>query len=74
MAGAILGAMHGESVIDPADKALLDAANQLDLTVLADRFTQTAAAILESDRKAEATRAAQRSALLENASPAKAIA
>lgn len=74
MAGAILGAMHGESVIDPADKALLDAANQLDLTALADRFTQTVTAILESDRKVQASREAQRAALLENTKPAKAIA
>ena len=41
MAGAILGAMHGESVIDAADRAQLDSANRLDLTAAADRFTDT---------------------------------
>ena len=39
MAGAILGPMHGETVIDAADLALLDRANRLDLMAEADRFT-----------------------------------
>jgi ADP-ribosylglycohydrolase len=52
MAGAILGAMHGESVIDPADRATLDSANRFDLTGTADRFTATATDILLADRQA----------------------
>jgi ADP-ribosylglycohydrolase len=56
MAGAILGAMHGESVIVEADRLQLDAANRLDLTAAADRFTATATEILLADRRAhEAT-------------------
>ena len=50
MAGAILGALHGESVIDAAESAQLDAANRLDLTAAADRFTAAATAILNADR------------------------
>jgi ADP-ribosylglycohydrolase len=50
MAGAILGALHGEGVIDAADRAQLDAANRLDLTAAADGFAATATAILNADR------------------------
>jgi ADP-ribosylglycohydrolase len=50
MAGAILGAMHGEGVIDAADRATLDSANRMDLTASADRFTDVATAILRADR------------------------
>ena len=39
MAGAILGVLHGETVIDPADLALLNKSNRLDLMAEADRFT-----------------------------------
>ncbi len=52
MAGAILGAMHGESVIDTADRATLDSANRFDLTAAADRFTATSTDILLADRRA----------------------
>ena len=45
MAGAILGAMHGEAVIDTADLALLTTSNRLDLLAEADRFTSAAQAI-----------------------------
>jgi hypothetical protein len=38
MAGAILGALHGEAVIDAADLALLNKSNRLDLLAEADRF------------------------------------
>jgi len=64
MAGAILGAMHGESVIDPADRDLLDSANRLNLTASADAFTATVTAILAADRKAAETRAHARAALV----------
>ena len=49
MAGAILGALHGEAVIDAKDRALLDTANRLDLTATADRFTEIAATILRAE-------------------------
>ncbi|HWU17920.1 MAG TPA: ADP-ribosylglycohydrolase family protein [Devosia sp.] len=51
MAGAILGALHGESVIDAEDRALLDSANRLNLTASADAFTETAKAILTADHQ-----------------------
>ncbi|OCP35422.1 ADP-ribosylglycohydrolase family protein [Ensifer sp. LC163] len=63
MAGAILGAMHGEGVIDAADCALLDQVNRLDLTVSADRFTETATAILAADQATADRRASFRAAL-----------
>jgi ADP-ribosylglycohydrolase len=50
MAGAILGAMHGESVVDAADRATLDGANRMNLVASADRFTEVATAILRADR------------------------
>ncbi|OCP15927.1 MULTISPECIES: ADP-ribosylglycohydrolase family protein [unclassified Ensifer] len=63
MAGAILGAMHGEGVIDAADCALLDQVNRLDLTASADRFTETATAILAVDQATADRRASFRAAL-----------
>ncbi len=59
MAGAILGAMRGESVIDAADRTTLDSANRFDLTAAADRFTATTTDILLADRRAR--EAAERS-------------
>jgi ADP-ribosylglycohydrolase len=54
MAGAILGAMHGEAVIEAADLALLNKSNRLDVMAEADRFTTTAEAIInEKARRAE---------------------
>src|SRR3569623_2087751 len=55
MAGAILGALHGEAVIDAADLRTLDTAN---------RFAQTGTEILAIDARAAAERQAQRTALL----------
>ena len=63
MAGAILGAMHGESVIDASEAAQIDMANRLDLAAEADRFASTASAILDADRQRFETLAAQRAAL-----------
>jgi len=51
MAGAILGAMHGESVIAAGDRETLDSANRLDLTAAADRFAGVATDILVADRQ-----------------------
>lgn len=54
MAGAILGALHGEAVIDAADLALLNKANRLDLMAAADRFADTAHNILvQAARRAQ---------------------
>jgi ADP-ribosylglycohydrolase len=56
MAGAILGALHGEQVIAEADRATLDSANRFDLAASADAFTDTVTDILLADRDArEAT-------------------
>jgi len=56
MAGAILGAMHGESVIDAADQAQLDSANRLNLTASADAFARTVTEILTADHRATEAR------------------
>lgn len=63
MAGAILGAMHGESVIDATDLATLDSANRFDLTAAADRFTATSTEILFADRRAREAAERSRSSL-----------
>jgi ADP-ribosylglycohydrolase len=64
MAGAILGPMHGESVIDEADRATLDSANRFDLTAAADRFTATTTEILLADRRAREAAERSRDSLL----------
>jgi len=64
MAGAILGALHGEAVIDPADARRLDEANAMDLEASADAFADTALAILAADRAAVQKREAARAALI----------
>jgi ADP-ribosylglycohydrolase len=64
MAGAILGAMHGESVIAPDDRDQLDRVNRFDLTAEADAFTATVRAILTDDRARAAAREAARAGLL----------
>ncbi|UYO00522.1 MAG: ADP-ribosylglycohydrolase family protein [Devosia sp.] len=50
MAGAILGALHGEDVIEPDDLDRLNGANRLDLMAAADAFAKTAAGIIGRDR------------------------
>lgn len=64
MAGAILGAMHGESVIRDDDRATLDSANRFDLAAAADKFTATATSILLADRRARETAERSRDSLL----------
>ncbi len=64
MAGAILGAMHGESVISDDDRATLDTANRFDLTAAADKFTATATSILLADRRAREAAERSRDSLL----------
>lgn len=58
MAGAILGALNGEDVIDQTDLGRLNTANRLDLLAEADAFTVTAGAIIAADRSAAEQRAA----------------
>ncbi|WP_225771164.1 ADP-ribosylglycohydrolase family protein [Inquilinus sp. Marseille-Q2685] len=75
MAGAILGAMHGEAVIDPAERDLLDRANRFDLTAEADRFHDAVAGILAADFGLARLRDARRRALISDpAEPARAAA
>jgi ADP-ribosylglycohydrolase len=71
MGGAILGALHGETVIDPEDARQIDQANRLDLRASADAFAETVAAILAADRDAALRRDAARATLL---TPATALA
>lgn len=52
MAGAILGALHGETVIEAADLAQLNHANRLDLMTSADGFADHAAKLIARDRAA----------------------
>jgi ADP-ribosylglycohydrolase len=63
MAGAILGAMHGERVVLDADRKLLDTTNRLDLNASADAFTETVKVILAADQAAADARATRRAAL-----------
>ncbi len=58
MAGAIIGAMQGEAIIDPADLDTINAANRLDLMALADGFAATAEKIVRADLAAARTREA----------------
>ncbi|HMG51168.1 MAG TPA: ADP-ribosylglycohydrolase family protein [Inquilinus sp.] len=69
MAGAILGAMQGEAVVDPADRDLLDHANRFDLTAEADRFHGVVAALLAADLDRSRVRDAQRQALAADPHP-----
>jgi ADP-ribosylglycohydrolase len=64
MAAAILGALHGEAVIEADDLRLLDSANRLTLTASADRFAAVAAEIMAADARAAALRTSQRDTLL----------
>lgn len=64
MAGAILGALHGETIIDAADAALLDRSNRFDLGAEADRFAAAVVAIMADDGKRVAARQTNRASLL----------
>lgn len=63
MAGAILGALHGETVIVTEDRAQIDKANRMALIASADGFTRTVTDMLAADRAAGANRDAARAAL-----------
>jgi ADP-ribosylglycohydrolase len=64
MAGAILGALHGEAVIDAADLALLDKTNRLDLLAEADRFAKAVTDIMVEAARRAAQVGDDRAALL----------
>ena len=63
IAGAILGAMHGEAVLREAERAQLDTANRADLADDADAFTAVATAILLADAHRAVRVATARTAL-----------
>ena len=65
MAGAILGAMHGDTVIDRAEADQIDTVNRLDLGAEAARFAQTARTVQSADQRHFERLASQR-AQLEN--------
>lgn len=64
MAGAILGALHGETVIAETDLARLNEANRFNLLDLADSFTATTERILRADAERTRARETARAALL----------
>lgn len=51
MAGAILGAMHGDSIIRAEEAQLLDQSNRLKLSVETNAFISTAEKIMRADQK-----------------------
>lgn len=63
MAGALLGALHGEAVVEPAVLAQLDEANRLDLMGVADAFAAVAAGIVQGQERAAELRHHQRRSL-----------
>jgi len=69
MTGAILGALHGQAIVEPDDLTLLDTANRADLMAAADRFCAAAIDILTADAQATALRTSHRDALLSAGTP-----
>ena len=63
MAGAILGAMHGEAVIEPHEATQIDTINRLDLAGEAETFSRTAWTILEDAETRYRAIARERTAL-----------
>jgi ADP-ribosylglycohydrolase len=64
MAGAILGALHGEAAIIESDRLQLDSANRFELNAAADRFTDALIEIIAADRKRQSAIADERDALV----------
>lgn len=64
MAGAILGALHGETVIDPDEATQIDTINKLDLGAEAARFADSATNIMQADDKLARAQSAQRASFL----------
>jgi ADP-ribosylglycohydrolase len=56
MAGAIIGALAGEAIVDAADLATLNTANRFDLMALADGFAATAEKLVRADLAAARAR------------------
>lgn len=54
MSGAILGALHGEAIIEPEVLAGIDSVNRLDLRAAAQRFTGAAQTLIQQDLNAAA--------------------
>jgi hypothetical protein len=52
MSGAILGALHGNTIIEPDVLIGIEHANRLDLRAAALRFTETAQCIIQKDLNA----------------------
>ena len=63
MAGAILGALHGADSLRDDERALLHAANRVDLAAEADRFCDIALAIMDDDAARARAVAQSRAAL-----------
>ncbi|WP_235890734.1 ADP-ribosylglycohydrolase family protein [Pararhizobium mangrovi] len=66
MSGAILGALHGETVIDAATLDHLDTTNKLRLTASADRFAATVTKIVENDLGLDRQRHGRLNTLFQN--------
>lgn len=64
MAGAILGAMNGESIVDSGTLQRINSVNKLDLNQSADDFAETTQCIILSDLARESERHAQLNALI----------
>ncbi|HEV8036354.1 ADP-ribosylglycohydrolase family protein [Yoonia sp.] len=69
MAGAILGAMAGDSVIEPSILNHLNKTNKLDLNGSADAFSEAAANIIDADLQKQSDRLAQLAQILHTKSP-----
>ncbi|MBV8043085.1 ADP-ribosylglycohydrolase family protein [Pluralibacter sp.] len=64
MAGAILGALHGANIIDPAIACQLDRVNKFELITSADTFTETVIAIHGEDYRREVDKITARQHLI----------
>ncbi|HEY0207708.1 MAG TPA: ADP-ribosylglycohydrolase family protein [Acerihabitans sp.] len=64
MAGAILGALHGESIIDAAAMQQIEGPNRLELFACADAFSETVLTIQQADRAADKAKNSARDALV----------
>lgn len=65
MAGAILGAMAGEAVVDPSVLDRLNTTNKMDLAARADRFCDAAVEIMRADLAQQGVRRQQLASLLQ---------
>lgn len=70
MAGAILGAMAGDRVIEPSILDHLNKTNELELDKSADTFAEASAKIIDADLQSLSKRQEQLAQLLQDSSPA----